>query len=236
MRASCRLTVLLYFVAMVFGHLSNSFCADEPGEQAKAALRKKAYPWYDAAKDGYKSMKPEKEIEPPDFNTPRISIPFIQILLWIVLGLIIALLLVALVHWLRNYISPPIKETVAVPIAAVTVEQLEALPESARGVRDLLGEASRLAGLGAYGQAMTFYYSWQLTQLDRQGMIELQKGKTNRQYLAEVRRSCPDLAGLFRDSIRLFEDAFFGHLEISRDSFVEVWEQRATIERVRPTE
>jgi hypothetical protein len=83
---------------------------------------------------------------------------------------------------------------------------------------------------------MTFYHSWQLTQLDRHGMIELQKGKTNRQYTAETKRSCPELVGLFRASIRLFEDAFFGHLEITRESFEEVWNQRAQFERVRQSE
>lgn len=236
MKASRQLTLLIYLIAMVFGSFASSYGADEPGAQAKAALRKKAYPWYDASKDSYKSLKPEKEIDPPNFNTPNIPIPFIQILLWIVLGLIVALIVFGIIHWIRNSISPPLHETAAAPTAEVTVEQLEALPESARGVRDLLGEALRLAALGAYGQAMTFYYSWQLTQLDRQSLIELQKGKTNRQYLGEVRRNCPDVMSLFGDSIRLFEDAFFGHLEIDRESFFKVWEQRAKIERARSAE
>lgn len=231
-----RLVILICFIAIPFGDRSLTYSADQSGESAKTALRKKGFPWYDATKDSYKSLKPKKPGDLPKYRVPRISIPFIQILLWIVLGIIVALILAAVVQWLRHSVTPPVKETVVAPTATVSVEQLEALPQSARGVRDLLGEASRLAEIGAYGQALTFYHSWQLTQLDRHGMIELQKGKTNRQYLAESKRSCPELVGLFRDSIRLFEDAFFGHLEITRESFEEVWNQRTQFERVRPSE
>jgi hypothetical protein len=236
MSGHCRIAILICFIAIPFGDRSLSYSADQPGESAKTALRKKGFPWYDATKDGYKSLKPNKPADLPEYRVPKVSIPFIQILLWIVLGIIVALMLAALVQWLRNNVSPPVKETVAAPVAAVSVEQLEALPQSTRGVRDLLGEADRLAGIGAYGQAMTFYHSWQLTQLDRHGMIELQKGKTNRQYIVEIKRSSPELVGLFRNSIRLFEDAFFGHLEITREAFEEVWKQRTQFERVRPSE
>ena len=232
----CRVAVLICFISIPFGDRSISYSADQPGESAKTALRKKSFPWYDATKDSYKSLKPNKPADLPDYRVPRVSIPFIQILLWTVLGIIVALMLAALIQWLRNNVTPPVKETIVAPVATVNVEQLEALPQSARGVRDLLGEANRLAGIGAYGQAMTFYYSWQLTQLDRHGLIELQKGKTNRQYIAESKRSCPELVGLIRDSIRLFEDAFFGHLEITRESFEQVWNQRTRFERVRPSE
>lgn len=208
---------------------------DQPGDGAKTALRKRAYPWYDAQKDGYKSLRarePQKPIDDSIGNLGSISLfgSVLQIVMWVVLGVLVAGFLILLIQWLKNYVAPPELTKTEDPTAMVNVERLEALPEKARGVRDLLGEAGRLASSGAYAQAMTFYYSWQLTQLDRQALLELQRGKTNRQYLNEVKKSSPDLTELFRSSIRLFEDAFFGHLEISKESFESVWSQRFSFE------
>jgi hypothetical protein len=159
-----------------------------------------------------------------------VSLPFVQILLWILLGVVVAIFVVALINGLRN--ARTIDEPGATPaaVATVSLQALEALPETTRGVRDLLGEAARLAAESAYGQAMTFYHSWQLMQLDKQGSLELQKGKTNRRYQAEVAESRPDLVDPFRLSTKLFEDAFFGHLEVRKEQFEQVWNQRGAFE------
>jgi hypothetical protein len=132
-----RIVILICFIAVPFGDRSLSYSADQSGESAKTALRKKGFPWYDATKDGYKSLKPNKPADLPEYRIPHVSIPFIQILLWIVLGIIVALMLAALIQWLRNNVTPPVKETVVAPVAAVSVEQLEALPKSAGGDRSV---------------------------------------------------------------------------------------------------
>ncbi|MBS0206051.1 MAG: DUF4129 domain-containing protein [Planctomycetes bacterium] len=202
--------------------------AADPGAEARAALQKNKYPWYDASRDGYRPMRPTK-VEPAtsadkDFKLPNASIPFGQIILWMGLGIFLALLMVAIAKVLKIAEPPPVPEQRQ--ITTVSVEQLEALPESARDVRDLLGEAARLAAQAAYGPAMTFYHSWQLVQLDKQGLLELQKGKTNRRYISEVSQSSPMLIELFRNSTRLFEDAFFGHLPVTQEQFERVWNER----------
>jgi hypothetical protein len=231
---------LLLFIVASLMLLASTARSAEPGDAAKAALRGRNYPWYDAPKDGYKSLKPPKDDIPPlsqDREFGNVRFPAIQILMWTVLGIIIALLVMAIIHWLKN-MTPPVAETKTTIEASVSMERLEALPEAARGVRDLLGEATRLAALGDYGKAITFYYSWQLMQLDKFGLLELQKGKTNRQYLLEVKQSNPDLTSLLRRSTRLFEDAFFGSLAVAREDFEEVWSQRRTFDepaRRRPS-
>ena len=46
---------------------------------------------------------------------------------------------------------------------------------------------------------------------------------------AEVTAAAPTLAGLFRRSSRLFEDAFFGELPVAQADFLAVWEDRDRI-------
>jgi hypothetical protein len=63
-------------------------------------------------------------------------------------------------------------------------------------------------------------------QLDQREWIELARGKTNRQYARELSQTHPDLLPIFRKSIRLFEDAFFGKLPVSPEDFLEVWKSQ----------
>lgn len=47
------------------------------------------------------------------------------------------------------------------------------MPPGGKG--DLLGRAMAFAKDGSFGDAITFFHSWQLLQLDRLAQIELQK-------------------------------------------------------------
>ena len=211
--------------------------AAEPGSSAKAALRNNSFPWYDVQKDSFRSLRPRKA--PPPERMTQDSTPinpgssvagaFIHLMMWILLGVVLAVMAVAAYFAIKN-MKPVLEQQTDAPTITVTLEQLEALPETARGVRDLLGEATRLAAQAQYGPAMVFYHSWQLVQLDKRGALELQKGKTNRRYLSEVSESAPELTDLFQRSIRLFEDAFFGSLEVRKDEFEGVWNQRHSFE------
>lgn len=230
MRSGILVLVVCSIVAAIVGSPAPVQAADPAGANAKSALQKHAYPWYDTSRDAFRPMRPT-EVERPssaanDFKLFSGAIPFGQIVLWMVLGIIVALLVAAIAKGLSNVEPPAIKDHRQLP--AVNVERLEALPESTRGVHDLLGEAARLAAQGAYGPALTFYHSWQLLQLDKQGLLELQKGKTNRRYIAEVVQSKSSLIDLFRNSTRLVEDAFFGHLPVSREQFEFVWNQQSS--------
>lgn len=101
--------------------------------------------------------------------------------------------------------------------------RLEALPfPAAQGQLDLLGEARTLYQQGNYGQAVLYLFSFQLAQLDKQQIIRLTKGKTNRQYLREIgpRRLLRRLVG---QTMVAFEDVFFGNHTLDRARFESCW-------------
>ena len=102
-------------------------------------------------------------------------------------------------------------------------DRIEALPFPVRrGRLDLLGEARRLYGQGDYRQAIVCLFSFQLVRLDRQQIIRLTKGKTNRQYLREVGPRM-GLRRLVEQTMVVFEDVFFGNRELDRARFESCW-------------
>ncbi|MFO7906997.1 MAG: DUF4129 domain-containing protein, partial [Pirellulaceae bacterium] len=67
-------------------------------------------------------------------------------------------------------------------------------------------------------------------ELDKHHLIQLNKGKTNREYLGELRRR-PEFAALLGPTMRAFEDVFFGHHEISRERFQACWDDLDRLHR-----
>ena len=103
------------------------------------------------------------------------------------------------------------------------VDRVENLPFAVkRPQSDLLGEARRQYELGNYAEAVIYLYSYQLVQLDRNHLIRLAKGKTNRQYLFEIHNEHL-LADLLYQTIMVFEDVFFGDLPLERKRFELSW-------------
>lgn len=86
------------------------------------------------------------------------------------------------------------------------------------GEGDFLQAAEQAAARGDYRRAIIFLYAYQLTELDRRGMIRLTKGKTNRQYLRELKVR-PSLARILEHSMVTFEEAYFGGRTLSAERF-----------------
>ncbi len=102
-------------------------------------------------------------------------------------------------------------------------QRIESLPFPVRrGRLDLLGEARAHYEQGNYAQAIVYLFSFQLVRLDREQIIRLTKGKTNRQYLREVgpRRA---LRRLVEQTMVAFEDVFFGNRRLDRARFESCW-------------
>ena len=198
--------------------------------RVQKVLQDRSFPWYDAKQDSFRPLKPVVVEKHEDAAGPSPSAqPTASILMWCMIAVMAFVLLMLILQWTTDLTAPTVRSQ-DVQAIAIDTERLEALPQVTHGVRDLLGEATRLAAQGMYGQAMAFYASWQLVRLDQSGNVELQKGKTNRQYLREVERTRPELRELLRDSMRLFEDAFFGHLTVSEGEFLRVWNRRVEFE------
>ena len=69
-----------------------------------------------------------------------------------------------------------------------------------------------------------------LVELDKQGLIRLTKGKTNRQYLREV-AAIDELRQILQRTMIAFEDVFFGNKDLTRAAFEECWRELDVFER-----
>lgn len=102
-------------------------------------------------------------------------------------------------------------------------DRVEALPFEIKPADNLLDVALKFANSGRYGDAIIYLFSHRLVELDRSHIIRLTKGKTNRQYLREMKLA--ELRLLMEQSTIAFEDAFFGHYEIGKARFQECWDR-----------
>lgn len=89
---------------------------------------------------------------------------------------------------------------------------------------DLLEEARRCYEAGDYRRATVLLFSYQLLVLDQKQLVRLAKGKTNRQYLYELRHH-RDIRPLFETTMIAFEDVYFGRRMPDREQLAVVWQQ-----------
>lgn len=204
------------------------------------------HPWYDKSTDGVRMLpvrvpKPSSTLdwnmnwfqdftsylESFDWRIFNFNINLLQIVTFFVV-----LAVVALIAYLgyRLYQSRTAPQDAALgddvddeEDLAAEAMRIEALPfDVAPQQRGLLESARDAADRGDYGTAIVYLYSYMLVQLDKHQKIHLAKGKTNRQYLREVRQSRP-LATTLEQSMVAFEDFFFGHHEIPKERFDSCW-------------
>lgn len=209
----------------------------EAPDPARAAVVKQRFPWYDAAADGYRPMV---RVVPQESAAPELRVEGLGTVAKAVMIAALLAILAAAIWLLVRYgldRQAPARRKAVAAAAVLGSEALEALPEAARRHEgDLLAEAERLAAAGDHAAAMVLFHGWQLVELHGRGVIELARGKTTRRYAAEVAASVPPLAGLFRRSNRLFEDALFGRLPVAAAAFAEVWERRFEFRATPPGE
>lgn len=210
-------------------------------ERGKQALN--GYPWYDAETDSFRRMEVKSaETPPPPTNVASTPTPpnlpklptgnwsflgsIMQVIPWLVL---IALIVGLLYLFAKYYVRPP---TIQADKSKKTpqqtkkseVERLQSLPfDVDRPVDDLLAETQRQYEAGNFDAAIVYLYSFLLVELDRHHRIRLEKGKTNRQYLREVRPR-PELRPALEETMVAFEEVFFGHHSIDRQRFESCWQ------------
>jgi len=183
------------------------------------------YPWYDAKADAVHRVK---VTEPWHFNFPLGVL--LQWTAWVVVALLLAgvayLLIRAFLQRERRKSGASEQEPVG------GADRVESLPLPVGGRRlDLLAEAQRCRQQGDYGRAIIFLFSHQLLQLDKHGRIHLARGKTNRQYLREI-RPWPSLGGLIEQTTLVFEEVFFGHHALELPAFEACWSRLDEFERL----
>lgn len=216
---------------------ANSSDAEDP--VADAALETLAdFPWYDAEKGELRRLdvKPPADVKnrdskwlftPVNWTIPDWFTSLMKVAAWTVLVMLIATIAYLLAKAFLN-----LDERLAGSGAtgedlslSGDVDRVDALPFQLKGPRgDLLAEAQRLYDEGRYAEAMIYLYSYQLVQLDKSHVIRLTRGKTNRQYLREVRRRS-NLFEIMQRSMVTFEDVFFGDHPLDRSGFESCWTQ-----------
>lgn len=146
----------------------------------------------------------------------------------LIVGLAVLLVLAALslsYSSLRNWLPGRFRQRGDLKAAKIDLAKVIDLPFEVKPTRhDPLGEAEALMTAGRFDEAIVFLFGYVLLALDQASLIQLQRGKTNRMYLRELKgrlklRSITELAML------AFEDVFFGRYRLSRDRFFEVWDQ-----------
>lgn len=218
--------------------------ASDPIQSGKEALSSGSrFPWYDRQQDSVRRLQIVPRVAPGErgqkwSSTPTqpktasnpVTLPPVNFLggtlQWIGLSMLIVLLgiiayLIA-TSFLKDEVTGGTASRKVVEVRR-DADRVEALPFKVRAATtDFLAEARRLYDAGQYSEAIIYLFSYQLVELDRNHVIRLSKGKTNRQYLREVRPR-PHLAGVLETTMIAFEDAFFGNKALSRETFEQSW-------------
>jgi hypothetical protein len=207
----------------------------EEVDQGRQALGREGFPWYDKQADAPRPVHVDvpwnitnsrRKSSGPGWRLGGIGV-------WEWVAIIVLVAALAAIVWLaiRAYLS---REETVVAVDSARVRQAAAVDDAARiealpfRIRrrdiDLLAEARRLYEEGKYGEAMIYLFSYQLVEMDRHQVIRLAKGKTNRQYLRDLRRR-PSLREIVERSMVAFEEVFFGGHVLDRARFEAVWRQ-----------
>ncbi|MCA9149569.1 MAG: hypothetical protein KDA92_09735 [Planctomycetales bacterium] len=160
---------------------------------------------------------------------------FWRVVQWLVWLALIAIFITFIYYWIaavaerRKWEQGGEAEEITRRREADLIEQLPF--QVKRPTLDLLSEARHAYQTGDYAAAIVYLFSYQLVQLDQSHRIRLSKGKTNRQYLFEL-RSEPRLREILAETVLVFEDVYFGHYELHRERFDACWNQLDEFERL----
>ncbi|MHB8899383.1 MAG: DUF4129 domain-containing protein [Thermoguttaceae bacterium] len=212
---------------------------DDPVAAGRDALSQWGrYPWYDGETDG---LRPVEIVEPWDLswlwnwlrwngNLGNLSGNWIQWFFW---SLILAVLALLTWYLVRAFLKRDGTAETLLDGQAESPEEerrrIEALPEPVRQRTRLLEAAERCYRDGNFDEAIIYLFSHQLVCLDRNYLIRLGRGKTNRQYLREL-GARDTLRRILAETIVAFEDVFFGGRSIGRERFEACWDRRGQFE------
>lgn len=216
-------------------------------EQGREALdRAGNFPWYDEETDGLRRIEVRREPTPEgpvQMNSGRTSNPggfsfpawlanllggILPFMSWACPASLIVLLVFLAILFIR-YITTSGGELQGGLSGdeehdrRSEIDRIEALPFRMRKpFADLLSEARRCYEAGNFNDAIVYLYSYQLVHLDKRHLIRLTKGKTNRQYVREVKPR-GGISHVLTETMLAFEEVFFGNHDLPRRRFEQCW-------------
>lgn len=221
------------FSGTALGVVKNDSDATIIQETHDALAKPLQYPWFDAERDALKPIRMPQPVKPWSWNWTGGSWgsswsfgDLFEILIWLAFAALLGAIAYVLI---REYLKREASRAATAQVQSIqpvtSPIDMEALPLNAsEPVGDLLAAARRCHEQGRLREAMIYLFSYQLVELNKQQLIHLARGKTNRQYLREVRNR-PTLVPLFEQSIMAFETAFFGNRPLLPEQFEGVWQQ-----------
>lgn len=211
---------------------------DAVSSAREALSEQKRLPWYDAEKDQLRrvNLAPKENVEDPSSNWGdgrrsgsgeqaggQLFGAIMKGLAWLMLGVLAVLVIWGLL-WAA--VRPGEAEETSAGVENQwrdSASRIRELPLSEMpATTDLLAVARSHLAAGDLSKAIIHAFAHQLVELDKHHLIQLNKGKTNREYLKEL-RGHPEFVKLLRPTMNAFEDVFFGRHELSRERFQVCW-------------
>lgn len=217
---------LALILASLAGHgpASAQATADSAIEDARDALSN--FPWYDAQQDDVQFVPLPEPTQPREITLPQpttAALGLAQALWYAIWGLIVVVLVVVICLAVAAFLKREQATAIRVARPAAVRSRTAALPLDIPGdASELLRRSEAARAAGQYDLAMIYLYSYELLELDRVAAIHLARGKTNRQYLRELTARKP-LRSLMEQSVRAFEDVYFGRLSLGGERFAACW-------------
>ena len=172
-------------------------------------------------------IKKPKKAKPPNQPPTNRNQSYLSTIIWLVL-MAGVLALVAIMLWVflkQEFLSINKNSQYSNQDKLDLQTRIKQLPfqldEETLG-SDLRELALTSAQQGKFARATMLLFSHVLLALDRRGHVKLKKGKTNRQYLQELRKH-ESLSAYFKQVMVPFEDSFFGNYPVKEQKFYECW-------------
>ncbi len=208
-------------------------------DAGQRALSQRNYPWYDTDTDSVRPLEfgdraPAKSTDRNEIRLAKLKKRPVRTtggapalssglswLAWIALGLV-AVALIGLLIWafFRIESQSTKKSSIAQRSLAESIEHLPFQLEQRTGDFRHLAQQSYAAG--DFRRASVYLFSHVLVTLDQTNLIRLRKGKTNRQYLGELKNQVP-LAEYYQQVMVPFEKVFFGDHDLTQQEFESCW-------------
>lgn len=240
-----RFVITLLMMAWFLGLCANNSVMAQQGP-GREALMEKNYPWFDAQSGQVRRI--EMNDRPKIKSANRNSIPLrpvkkkaanpkktnrgnwgqlisgLSVFAWTMIAILI-LVIAGFLAWAILRLEQNVAaddESAGLRSMEESIKQLPFELES--GSEDFRKAAGASYLAGDYRRAIIYLFSHVLVSLDQKGHIRLRKGKTNRQYLRELRPYRP-LANFYQRVMVPFEATFFGNHEPGKKEFEDCWNQ-----------
>ncbi len=161
------------------------------------------------------------------------GLPFANFLVYAVMFVLIAVLIIFIVHQLREYGGT---RTRALKRSVFDLEEGEE-DSFSRDPESWMSQAKSHADSKEYRKAYRAAFIATLLDLDIAGMVEFAKSNTNGDYLRQLKVAGRDrLCSLFEPTVYEFDSKFYGEAATTEADYLELLKSRASILELMPNE